>query len=77
MPGTGRTRRQYAVYSRVRPTFAWQLELPQGKYRTEWLDVRSGTTVRSSELNHPGGNASFQNPEEPPEAAVKTLRVGD
>ena len=69
--------RQYAVYFKGAPAFAWQLELPPGKYRAEWLDLTSGKTVRSSEFTQPNRNASFNNPEEPREVAVKILRVGD
>jgi hypothetical protein len=69
--------RQYAVYFKSAHLFEWLLDLPMGKYRTEWLDVTSGEAVQSRELDHAGGSAHFENPSEPREVAVKILRVTD
>jgi hypothetical protein len=67
--------RQYAGYFKGTPGFVWSLDLPQGKYRAEWLDVISGESVLARDLEHGGGAAQFENPAAPSEIAVRIMRA--
>lgn len=67
--------RQYAGYFKGAAGFVWHLELPQGKYRVEWLDVVSGESVLARDLEHGGGSAQFENPAAPSEIAVRIMRA--
>jgi hypothetical protein len=68
--------RQYAIYFKGAPGFAWKLDLPAGKYRTEFLDAASGKTIQLRDLDHAGGAASLVNPGEPLEMALRIVRLG-
>ena len=66
--------RQYALYFKGAPRFAWELDLPQGKYRVEWLDAVTGRQVSGRDFDHAGGPAPFENPPAPLEVAVRVVR---
>lgn len=68
--------RQYAVYFKGAPRFEWQLDLPPGKYRVEWLDAVTGRQVSGRDFDHAGGRAPFENPPAPLEVAVRVVRSG-
>ncbi len=70
----GEAGRQYAAYFKAAPKFAFSVDLPPGNYRIEWLDVANGRKDTPVELDHPGGAAKFQVPDEVNECALKIVR---
>lgn len=38
------------------------LQLPRGRYRTEWWDTKTGDVSRGPDLDHPGGTVKLQSP---------------
>jgi len=68
--------RQYAIYFKDAAGLGLQLDLPPGKYRVEWIDVISGKSLRSRDVEQGGdAPAGLQNPPEPREIAVRVKRV--
>jgi hypothetical protein len=54
----------------------WQLDLPQGKYRAEWIDVLFGKGSYSRDVKQTGeAPAELQNPLDSREVAVRVKRV--
>jgi len=68
--------RQYAIYFKGAPGLKWQLDLPQGNYRAEWIDVLSGKASYSRDVRQSGeAPAELQNPLDLREVAVRVRRV--
>lgn len=73
--------RQYALYlrrtvekdppERAAPV---SLDLPAGKYRTEWLDPQTGA-AREERLDHPGGRCALTSPAFREDAALRLVRA--
>ncbi len=55
--------RQYAIYIKGGTHADLKLNLPAGSYRAEWLDTKTGKTVWSGKLRHPGGEAVLRSPD--------------
>lgn len=47
--------KQYAAYLKGDGIGAITLNLPKGRYRTEWIDVLSGESIAPAAINHTGG----------------------
>lgn len=46
---------QYALYLKGDGIGAITLDLPKGRYRTEWIDVLTGESIAPAAINHTGG----------------------
>lgn len=56
--------RQYAVYLKA-PAAEWAellVELPKGRYRVEWISVKTGVVTKRETLRHDGGKANLKGP---------------
>jgi len=60
LPNKPRNIRDY-LKDRVKATLV--LDLPAGRYRREWVDVKTGKTIQSEKLAHKGGDATLKSPE--------------
>lgn len=69
------TGRQYAVYFKGAPSFAFTLELPAGNYRIQWFDVVTCHTPAPTSLTHPGGAARVEIPDGLNECAVAIRKI--
>ena len=56
---------------RVRATLV--LDLPAGRYRAEWVDVKTGKIIQSEKLAHKGGEATLKSPEFANDAALRVV----
>ena len=52
----------FAIYAREGIEGSIVLDLPAGRYRTEWIDTQSGDITASDELNHSGGPTRLASP---------------
>jgi hypothetical protein len=66
--------RQYAVYVRGGVAAVLTLELPQGAYRAEWLNPRSGRVERSEDFRHGGGERTLTAPDHTEDIALRVRR---
>ncbi len=64
--------RAYAVYLRCKgASVAFEIELPTGDYRAEWIDPASGETVASSSFHHNGGSKKLETASAAGEFAIR------
>jgi hypothetical protein len=54
--------REYAVYLDGSGPTELTLDLPEGQYSGEWIDVLSGEVVRSENFKHSGGRKVLGSP---------------
>ena len=38
------------------------LELPEGRYRAEWIDTRTGEVAKGEDIEHSGGRRTLESP---------------
>ena len=38
------------------------LDLPEGRYRAEWVDTRTGGVAKAEDLDHEGGSRTLLSP---------------
>src|SRR5205823_3495588 len=55
--------RQYAVYVRGGVAAELTLELPEGRYRAEWLNPRTGKVDRAEDFRHLNGEKTLTSPD--------------
>jgi hypothetical protein len=67
--------RQYAVYIRGGMAAELTLDLPEGTYRAEWLNPRTGKIERSEEIRHKGGPRVLVSPEYAEDMALRLVRA--
>jgi hypothetical protein len=66
----------YAIYLRDRPADeSLVVDLPEGKYTAEWIDVLNGQPVQRVDLQHPGGDARLTIPEFADDVALRIRRL--
>ena len=65
--------KQYAIYLRSGKGVALQIALPEGRYKGEWLDARSGRRTEVPVLDYHGGMALFQPPELIQDGALRLI----
>ncbi len=51
------------------------LDVPSGRYRTEWVDVLTGEVVSTQELVHSGGSVQIQSPKFTHDIALRILAL--
>jgi len=56
---------------RVRATLA--VDLPPGRYRAEWIDVKSGKAIGSEEFAHKGGDRTLKSPDFANDVALRIV----
>ena len=65
---------EYAVYVGGGPRATLALKLPPGRYRYEWIDARSGESVKVGTLDvvgDPGGASVLESPEYAEDIALR------
>jgi hypothetical protein len=67
--------RQYAVYVRGGVAAELTLELPEGAYRAEWLNPRTGKVDRAEDFRHGGGDRSLTAPDYVEDIALRLTRT--
>jgi hypothetical protein len=66
----------YAIYLHGRSgPGALVLDLPEGKYTAEWVDVLSGDVKQRTDVQHAGGNASLPIPDYVDDVALRIRRL--
>lgn len=50
------------------------IELPEGSYRLEWIDTRTGEVAKAESLDHQGGPRELQSPKFANDVALRILR---
>jgi hypothetical protein len=68
--------KQYAVYVRGGGAARLMLALPEGAYRAEWVNPRTGRVDRSEEIKHRGGERLLAAPEYDEDVALRLTRDG-
>ena len=58
---------------RVRATIV--LDIPAGRYRSEWMNVKTGKAIQSEKLAYKGGEATLKSPEFANDVALRVLSV--
>jgi hypothetical protein len=67
--------RQYAVYVRGGIGAELMLDLPEGSYRAEWLNPRTGKVDRAEEFRHFGGEYTLTAPAYTEDIALRVRRT--
>jgi len=67
--------RQFAAYFKGAPRSRFTLDLPAGKYATQWTDVITGKAEAPLTRAHSGGPAEFEIPSELNEVALRIVRA--
>lgn len=68
--------KQYAIYLRGGPG-ALSLTIPEGKYRLEWIDTKTGLGAGDEAFEHPGGGKKITPPGFQEDVALRIKRVGE
>jgi hypothetical protein len=66
--------KQYAIYIREGLRAELTLELPEGDYRGEWFNPRTGKVEKTEETHHPGGERVLTSPSYTEDIALRILR---
>jgi hypothetical protein len=67
--------RQYAVYVRGGVAAELTLELPEGTYRAEWLNPRTGKVDGAEDIRHGGGERALAAPAYVEDVALRLTRA--
>lgn len=67
--------RAYAIYVHGGDQVNLRVTLPEGNYRVEWLDTKSGEYTPAETLTHPGGDATLTSPPYDTDVALSIKRV--
>jgi hypothetical protein len=51
--------KQYAIYVNGGTKVELRISLPKGRYRSEWVNTKTGRTEKTEEFDHPRGNKTF------------------
>jgi len=73
LPKKPRNIRDHLIKDRVRTTLA--VDLPPGRYRAEWIDVKSGKKIKSDEFDHKGKTATLKSPHFANDVALRITSV--
>jgi len=66
--------RAFAVYVEGGTQVGIRLEAPTGRYVAEWVNPRTGETIRGPELDHPGGELALSSPAYEEDIALRLVR---
>jgi hypothetical protein len=67
--------KQYAVYVRGGGATGLSLDLPEGAYRAEWLNPRTGKVDAALDFKHPGGERALAVPPYAEDVALRIKRA--
>lgn len=65
--------RQYAVFVDGGAGGELAVDLPEGRYRAEWIDTRSGEVAGAEDLDHGGGRATLESPKYSEDIALRIV----
>ena len=68
--------RAYAIYVNGNNVRQLQIKLPQGQYKAEWIDTKTGKIDRAESLRHDGGTHSLDAPRYSDDIALRIVRIG-
>lgn len=63
----------YAIYVNGGRQVAIKIDLPQGRYRAEWSDPRTGKVEKAEDLDHAGGVRELASPEFAEDTALRLV----
>ncbi len=66
--------RAYAIYINGGSEADLSVELPEGKYRAEWVNTKTGEIDKQETFDHPGGNRTLESPKHEDDIALRILR---
>ncbi|MCX6253967.1 MAG: cellulase family glycosylhydrolase [Bacteroidia bacterium] len=66
--------KQYAIYFNNGPNCNLKLNLPEGNYKTDWINTLNGSVMKSEKVKHPGGEFTLISPEFSEDIALKIIR---
>jgi len=66
--------RTYGIYIRGRSVAEISLDIPEGTYRAEWVDVESGRVTKTEVVNHAGGYMDLVSPSFGQDIALRVVR---
>lgn len=67
------TGKQYAIYISNGTRCKLHLNMPKGKYVSEWVNTLNGNVIKSETLKHPGGEITLNSPEYSDDIALKIV----
>jgi hypothetical protein len=67
----------YALYIKGGTEAKLVLVLPEGTYRAEWVDTRSGAVAQREQFQHGGGDRTVASPRYAEDIALRIRRVGE
>jgi len=65
----------YAIYIKGGAEVELTLDLPEGKYRAEWLNTITGMKDKEQNITHSGGSISLSSPEYMEDIALKVVKA--
>ncbi|UCC96576.1 MAG: hypothetical protein JSW66_12110 [Phycisphaerales bacterium] len=65
--------RAYAIYINGGNATQLQVELPRGKYRTEWINTKTGEVDKKETFDHAGGRLTLKTPKYENDVALRIL----
>jgi hypothetical protein len=66
--------RAYAIYINGGSEADLSVELPEGKYRAEWVNTKTGEIDKQETFDHAGGNRTLESPKHEDDIALRILR---
>jgi len=66
--------RKISDYLKDRVKATLVLDIPAGRYRAQWIDVKTGKTLQTRKLAHKGGKITLESPEFANDAALRIVR---
>jgi hypothetical protein len=65
----------YAIYINGGSQARLQIQLPEGKYTSEWINTKTGKSDKKETFNHSGGNRKLESPTYKDDIALRILRL--
>jgi hypothetical protein len=69
--------RAYAIYINGGGEMQLVVELPEGKYKAEWLNTKTGDIDKKETFEHPGGNRTLHSPKYEDDIALRIVGSGN
>ncbi|MHC4558779.1 MAG: cellulase family glycosylhydrolase [Planctomycetota bacterium] len=69
--------RAYAIYINGGGEMQLVVELPEGKYKAEWLNTKTGDIDKKETFEHPGGNRTLNSPKYEDDIALRIVGSGN
>ena len=64
----------YAIYINGGSETQLEVELPKGKYLSDWINTKTGKSDKKESFDHPGGNRTLKSPSYEDDIALRILR---